>query len=335
MFFPWPRDRCNAPPYPNSDPTNYLDLGTTDADTDSGTGVTDWQRRVDEITGFANPPVSGVMTAAWVAVVDDLQRTVGVTADGSLGPQTWNATLRPRQSPPTPRRSSPAGCRWCRSRGRTSTCTPRRRPARRSTPSGTGVNVPRDIAIDLGPGKTKAQGRKLLRPLLAKYGEAARYGTIVFRFDPNETDRTRPLAPVEHQGARLGGSRTSPFQVSSKVVELDTGERGRPDLRRDLPRRRAPRDAMFVEDLLEQRRSAQPDPSRRPGTSGEGLAAGAGPADAVGLREPVRGAATPRRQRCQRPAVGVTVPFAEVGKLAGIRLTSTRPFAMMICASCG
>lgn len=319
----------NAPAYPNSDTTDYLGLGTTDADTDSGTGVTTWQRRVAELKGFANPPVSGVMTSDWVAVIDDLQRRVGVTADGSLGPQTWNATFDrgvPDSEALTPRRlpmaSKPWANHWLYSaNGRILGVNP----------EWDSSAIVRDVAIDAGPGKTKAQGFRLARKILGRYGEAAANGTITWTFDPNETNRTRlsHLSNVKVLGYQ-GTDRV--LQVASKTVELEAGDAGPVYVVTTRVDERA-RDAMAVEDLLEQRRSALPDPSRRPGNptkSSRQVSDQRIPWDSespcgVLRRTAVNGASG--------LWTVVTIPFAEVGKIASIRLKSDRPFAFAIFAS--
>jgi hypothetical protein len=317
-----------VPPYPMASLGDYMGLGTRDSDTTSGTGVTDWQRRVSEIKSFANPPVSGVMSSAWVAVIDDLQRYVGVTPDGSLGPQTWNATfdrairgidMRPVRLPLA---SKPAANKYLYSAAGVKLGA---NPAYDST------LVVRDVAIDVGPGKSKAQGRKLARKILAQYGTAAANGQIVWTFDPNETDRTHlsHLTNVKVLGFE-GSDRV--VQVASKSVELEAGDDGPVYVVTTRVDERA-RDAMAVEDLLEQRREAKPDPSRNPANRNK-------------ASRQVSDQRTPwdSESPCgvlRRTAVNgssglwtvVTVPFAEVGKLAGIRLRSTRPFYFALFAS--
>jgi hypothetical protein len=339
MFYP-ATELLNPPPYPNSDPDDYLDLGDTDAGTTSGTGVTDWQTRVVEIGTFDTPAISGVMSAAWVAVAEEVQESVGVTVDGSVGPQTWNATfdrgaegidLRPIRLPLAmkpwvwPTLHTAAGV------------------VSGVNPAYTGTaSVPRMIAVDLGADKTKPQGRRIARNLLSVYGEAEAFGTAQWVFDPNEIDRTQltHLSNVEILGHE-GEDRT--LMVVRRVVELNdidesTGRvvesgQGRPVYVVTTTLDQRARDAMAVEDLLEQRRSAEADPSRRPGS-------------------PTRASRQVADQRTpwdsespcgvlRRTAVNgsnglwsiVTLPFAEVGKLAGINLQSTQPFALAIFAS--
>jgi hypothetical protein len=93
------------------------------------------------------------------------------------------------------------------------------------------------------------------------------------------------------------------------------------------------RDAMEVEDLLAQRRSAEADPSRRPGNppkSSRQVADQRTPWDSESPCGVLRRTAVNGSNGL--PSV-ITVPFAEVGKLARIELHSTQPFAFLICAS--
>jgi hypothetical protein len=77
------------PTYPMAGFAN-IDVGTTDGDTTSGTGVTDWQRQMREL-GYP-VTVDGVMNSADTYWVYKIQKDRGLTYDGSLGPQTWAAT---------------------------------------------------------------------------------------------------------------------------------------------------------------------------------------------------------------------------------------------------
>lgn len=67
-------------------PSQSFHVGTTDADTSSGSGVSDWQRK-------AGQPVTGVYSSADREACRDLQRDAGIQVDGAVGPQTWAATF--------------------------------------------------------------------------------------------------------------------------------------------------------------------------------------------------------------------------------------------------
>lgn len=76
----------DAPAFPNVDPNQTMSTGARDADTDSGSGVSDWQAQ-------AGLKVTGVLSPSDIVAMKRLQRSMGVTADGWLGPQTWAATF--------------------------------------------------------------------------------------------------------------------------------------------------------------------------------------------------------------------------------------------------
>lgn len=81
----------DAPAYPNVDAGNTINLGDTDADTDSGTGVSTWERRVREL-GYPIA-IDGVYSAGDVDICRQVQGRFGIQVDGSIGPQTWAATF--------------------------------------------------------------------------------------------------------------------------------------------------------------------------------------------------------------------------------------------------
>ncbi len=76
----------DTPAYPNANASKTIKVGTTDAGTDSGSGVSDWQRRV----GVA---VTGRFTLADRRKAVEVQSAAGIQRDGIVGPQTWAATF--------------------------------------------------------------------------------------------------------------------------------------------------------------------------------------------------------------------------------------------------
>jgi hypothetical protein len=326
IHYPWLYRLDDVPDYPLADPGDTFTLGMVDADTVSGSGVTDFQRRVDELDGFSNPAVSGVMSAAWVAVVDDLQRRLNLPV-GPLNAATWDRVFdgRPNLEGIKPRRlamaSKPEAEKYLY------TAEGRRLPG--VNPAWDG-RVPRDIAIDAGVGKSKSDGFKLARKLLGMYGEPAANGQIVWTTDPRETDRTRlsHLSNVKVTGFE-GGDRV--VQVSAKTVELDTGRDEGPVYVVTTRVDERARDAMVVEDLLNQRREAKADPSRRPGVTNRAsrqVADQRTPWDSESPCGKLRRTFVPSGEWRIRH-----IPFAEVGKLASISIDSTLPFSFAIFAS--
>ena len=328
IFYPGVK-LLRPPAYPNRD-FRSINLGDTDADTDSGNGVRLWQRRMNETKKFDRLKEDGVFGAKSRAVLLDAQRTWGILDDGSLGPQSWNRSFR-RVGPGvdlTPRRLPVAVKPWVLPRLYDSSGidigpNPLHDPTR----------VARWIAIDAGPGKSLADGRRLGRKIIQVYGEPHPHGTIVWEADPNETDRTKVRNATNVQV--LGDRGENPMvQVAATSVELQAGSDDRPALYVVTSRVDAGgRDAMAVEDLLAQRRNAQPDPARRPSNPNRSSRAvndqripwdsesecGNLPRTAINGRRGL-------------PSI-IPVPFAEVGKLAGIELHATRPFSFGIFAS--
>lgn len=84
-------DTYKAYPLPTS-PLQTITIGTVDADTTTGTGVSDLQERLNDlnIRGVA-VTVDGVYGAADAADVRVVQDHFGLLIDGIVGPQTWAA----------------------------------------------------------------------------------------------------------------------------------------------------------------------------------------------------------------------------------------------------
>jgi hypothetical protein len=82
-----------APAYPFSGAGHVITVGTTDADTSTGDGVSTWQQRVNDLNLTKNVPVDGVYNSSDAAVCRDIQDHYGLAVDGVVGPQTWAATF--------------------------------------------------------------------------------------------------------------------------------------------------------------------------------------------------------------------------------------------------
>lgn len=80
---------ATPPVYPIAGFANMV-VGTTDADTIGGNGVSTWQRRMREL-GYP-VKVDGVMNAADTKWVVEIEQARGISDTGILGPQTWAAT---------------------------------------------------------------------------------------------------------------------------------------------------------------------------------------------------------------------------------------------------
>jgi len=82
----------DAPLYPNSNPAHLITVGTTDAATDSGHGVTDWQNQMHAI-GYGAVLPTGTYSSSDEVYCKREQTAAGITVDGIIGPQTWAATF--------------------------------------------------------------------------------------------------------------------------------------------------------------------------------------------------------------------------------------------------
>jgi hypothetical protein len=88
-FFPG-LDFARPPLYPNNDFSN-ITVGTTDADTSTGNGVTLAEQRMRDL-GFPVTP-DGVWSSRDNSFIGEFQRKAGITVDDSFGPQTWSAVF--------------------------------------------------------------------------------------------------------------------------------------------------------------------------------------------------------------------------------------------------
>lgn len=81
----------DVPPFPNTDPSNRIVEGDTDADTDSGGGVTALVSRLWQ-TGYLDfADRAGGFDADVTRAVRDLQADAGLATNGQVGPATWEA----------------------------------------------------------------------------------------------------------------------------------------------------------------------------------------------------------------------------------------------------
>jgi hypothetical protein len=243
----------DAPPFPFTSPAGVITLGMSDAGTDSGTGVSTWQRRANELGHHL--VVDGVYNSNDQVVCRAIQKAYGILVDGVIGGQTWTATFE------------------VGSGGGDLTGTYRRPlaidPAVEKflyAASGaiTGPNPaynPKILRLereeDFGAGVTKAEATISAKAELARDRTAGLYGTITLLTDPhegsrwliNEGDNIRVL------GYRGGNPLLHIVEISanpaSHTVTLTVDEHAR--------------DAMTLASIAADRRDAAPDPARRPG----------------------------------------------------------------------
>jgi len=208
-----------APPYPNVSADHTITLGTTDADTDSGTGVSTWQQGARNL-GF-DITVDGVYNATDEAIVERVQAKCGIQVDGVIGPQTWVATFQT---------GSNAGDLNNAYR-KPLAIDPRVEPW---TYAANGAIVGRNPAydptvaryetdVDFGTGITKAAGIKAAQQMLARSKDAGRTATITTTSSPWEGHW---LEVLPSHKVRVKGLRGDTFTtwVVSRSVDLANGK---------------------------------------------------------------------------------------------------------------
>lgn len=167
-----------TPPYPG-DLGHGFTVGTSDADTTTETGVSDWQRQ-------AGQPVTGLFSQSDRARTFEIQKAAGITQDGLVGPQTWAATFGTGTNVGT-LDAFFLPIAWA----------PQVMP-RLYEADGTDVGVNPDYdpdvirvedKVDFGQGVTKGEGKRAAREQLARMIDPGWSGTITLTLDPNEGSR--------------------------------------------------------------------------------------------------------------------------------------------------
>lgn len=324
----YPGAKILVPPAFPNDPVVNINIGMTDDDTDTGAGVSDWQRKVNALNRWGRLTVDGDFGVKDSRVLREMQDDLGLTVDGSLGPQSWEGTwgaglgsidLTPIRLPLVTK--STAWPTLHDAYGRVTGPNPNFDP----------TQVPHFISLDLGTNISRAEGRTACKTYLAIHGEAAVTGTVEFIGDPNNVARTTLQVGDNLEITGCEG-RDVVVQFASKVCEFDGDGDGRQLIVRFRFDERA-RDALTLEQIMQRNRDALPDPARRPGNPNRA---------SRNVRD--EGYAWDEESPCgelERVAVnGVTglwtvrtIPVAEFGTLASIILESDYPFAMAIFAN--
>lgn len=253
MFFPGllPYD---PPNYPYSDPSNVMVLGTTDADTNTGTGITVWQQRMVEL-GY-RIATDGVLNSDDIAAVRSIQSRRGIAVDGQIGPQTWNATFDVGTS----------GADLARIRLPMAYDTrvwPTLHAANGAVVGANPAYDPSidvyDIDIDFGTQTTKAAAVVSARQHLARNIDPGWTGRITLTSCPWEGWRglIREGDTVHLLGYE-GGT------VVLHVTDLDVSPMDGMSVALTVDSKA--RDAMTLASIMERDRESRPDPARKPGT---------------------------------------------------------------------
>lgn len=205
MYPNWRPD--DTPAYPNANPAQVMTLGSTDAGTTSGSGVSDWQRRV-------GLPTTGVFTLTERTRAFQVQTAAGITRDGVVGPQTWAATFG------TGSNTGTLDCFYM-----PVAYSPQVMP-RLYGPDGAdlGANPAYDAdvmrvedKVDFGDGVDKTEGTRAAGEILAREITPGWTGTISLALDPEECSR---FEIREGSNAHVRYFRQTDLQVHVSKVEF-------------------------------------------------------------------------------------------------------------------
>ena len=307
-----------APAYPFASAGTVMTVGTTDASTVGGNGVSTWQQQLNGLgIPGASVTVDGVYSAADAAAAKVVQRSYGILVDGVVGPQTWAAAFDVGANGANLDSAFRLPLYW----------DPLVEPyyytasgaITRPSP-GYNANVQRrETDINFGSNVTKTEGYAAARAYYQIHGKPGWAGTVTLRADPNQGSmfeiraghniRLRgwgsPAGPLLH----ISGLSVNPVDQS---VTLTVDEKAR--------------DLQTLVEIMNRNRDAATNPARLP--------------------EPKQ-----RRSRIQSDAVVefdgesvggkigqprpialygglwsvIRVPVSQVGTVAKIELTTTSP----------
>lgn len=244
------------PPYPFTNPATDIDVGTTDAMTDTGDGVTVWQRRMRAL-GYG-VTIDGVYSSADEQWARKVQRDRGLHVGGGVGPQTWVATFDEGTN----------GADLSKSYRAPLAVAPEVEPflyaANGAIVGGNPAydpNVERRESddIDFGTGVTKAEAIAEAEKMLARNAHPGWVGTITLRGDPWEGSR---WFMFEGQNVLLHGHRGGDVLLHIVARNLDP-ETGQVTLTVDSKAR----DALTVREIRERNAESRIDPARKPGNA--------------------------------------------------------------------
>lgn len=244
-----------APAYPYASGGTVMTIGDTDAGTISGTGVSDWQRRICDLNLTGNVPVDGTYSSDDAAVCRGIQSAYGLLVDGIVGPQTWDATFA----------VGSGGGDLSGAYRRPLAIDPAVDP-NLYTASGAvdGANPAYDRGVlrlerdeDFGAGTTKAEATRSAVAELARDANPGLTGTITLTSDPHEGSR---FLINEGQNVRVLG-----FRGANPLLHIADYQATPGSAQVTLTVDEHARDAMTIAGILKDARDGAPDPARRPG----------------------------------------------------------------------
>lgn len=258
----WPNFHPDTTPaYPFANTANVITVGTTDAMTDSGSGVSDWQQKVNDLNLTPNVVVDGVFNINDSATLLVIQKDAGLTEDGILGPQSWSGTFnggdgnsgdlfgsyrRPLaiHTKTEPYLFSASGAVIGKNPGY----------------AGGGPGGRRyELDLNYGAGSTPAQAKVSATLQIARDRLPGYVGTITLQADTREDSR---FFIIPNQGIKLIG-----YNGRDVLLHVVSVDRDYDSLTVTLTVDEKARDAMTVAAIRERDKAAKADPARRPGFS--------------------------------------------------------------------
>ena len=250
----FPESGKTAPDYPYSSAGTVMSIGSTDAGTTDGDGVSKWQRRAKAL-GFS-VTVDGVFSSADAATCRALQRQYGILVDGIVGPQTWAETFDIGALGADPDSWVRLPLAWVPG-------TQKRRY------SATGVDLGPDPAynpamrvvsddIDMGTDVSLADGVRSGQQIIDRGNPLPLTGTITLTTDPRQGWR----------GSIQAGDRIQVIGYKGRNVTLHIADRGRDWTGKGpitLQVAEKATDALTLAQIRQRDNSNRADPARRPG----------------------------------------------------------------------
>lgn len=244
----------DAPPYPNASSGNVIAIGTTDAMTDSGDGVSTWQRQAREL-GY-KIAVDGVYNDNDARVVRAVQAAYGIQVDGRIGPQTWVATFA------TGSNAGDLNGAYRRPLAIDKRVDPNLYAANGAivgkNPDYDPSIIRYETSIDYGTGIAKAEGRASAQLQVARDANPGWSGTVSLLTDPWEGSRSQIR---EGDKLTILGWNGAPLDVWVVTREVDPSNGWSVNLTVDSKYR----DAMTLGSILTRNRESRNTPGRRPG----------------------------------------------------------------------
>jgi len=245
----------DAPPFPFTNPDAIITVGMSDADTDSGTGVSTWQRRVNELNLTSDVVVDGVYNSSDAAICLRIQHDYGLLEDEKIGGQTWAATFAVGSN----------GGDLTGAYRKPLAIDPRVEPHLYSASGAiTGDNPAYDSSImrfdrpdeDFGT-CTKAEATRSAKAELARDKDLGLTGSMTLTTDPHEGSK---WLIDEGHNIRVNG-----FRGGNPLLHI-ADVRAVPETNQvTISLDQHARDAMTLASIRQNLRDAAPDPARRPG----------------------------------------------------------------------